>query len=135
MTIDFYAAKSNASIYRVALICLRSLFFMWIFYTCLNDILIPYLKDPIEFSFTSVLMITFFINGALFLASLLIEKMRVQKGIVAGLLIGCVGCLLFYPAVSMEHNALFLLTPFISCHFILPHFLCRFLSGGRVFRS
>ena len=34
--------------YRFALGALTSLFFMWGFITCLNDILIPYLKGAFE---------------------------------------------------------------------------------------
>ena len=33
--------------YRFALISLTTLFFMWGFITCLNDILIPYLKGAL----------------------------------------------------------------------------------------
>lgn len=117
MTLKEDANNSETTNYRFALVCLTSLFFMWGFITCLNDILIPYLKDAFELNYTQAMLIQFCFFGAYFLTSLpagkLVGKIGYQKGIVVGLLIACVGCLLFYPAASMELYALFLLALFV----------------------
>ncbi|GGQ12340.1 sugar MFS transporter [Shewanella litoralis] len=98
--------------YRFALVSLTSLFFMWGFITCLNDILIPHLKAVFSLNYTEAMLIQFCFFGAYFLVSLpagkLVKKMGYQKGIVCGLLIACVGCLLFYPAAALATYGLFL---------------------------
>lgn len=95
-----------------ALVSLTSLFFMWGFITCLNDILIPHLKNVFNLSFTQAMLIQFCFFGAYFLVSLpagvLVKKIGYQKGIVIGLLIACLGCLLFYPAAAMLNYPVFL---------------------------
>ena len=44
---------------QFALISLTSLFFMWGFITCLNDLLIPYLKTAFELSYTKAMLVQF----------------------------------------------------------------------------
>jgi FHS family L-fucose permease-like MFS transporter len=104
--------QAPQSSYRFALIALTSLFFMWGFITCLNDILIPYLKGAFELNYTQAMLIQFCFFGAYFLVSLpagrLVSKIGYQKGIVLGLVIACVGCLLFYPAAATAVYGLFL---------------------------
>lgn len=98
--------------YRFALVSLTSLFFMWGFITCLNDILIPHLKAVFSLSYTEAMLIQFCFFGAYFLVSLpagsLVKKIGYQKGIVSGLVIASIGCALFYPAAALETYALFL---------------------------
>ncbi|MGB3724776.1 MAG: sugar MFS transporter [Glaciecola sp.] len=117
MTVKHNIAGANQNNNAFALVCLTSLFFMWGFITCLNDILIPYLKDAFELNYTQAMLIQFCFFGAYFLTSLpagkLVSKIGYQKGIVVGLLIACLGCLLFYPAASMKLYALFLLALFV----------------------
>ena len=43
--------------YTTALAVLTSLFFMWGFITCLNDIIIPHLKVMFELNYTKVMLI------------------------------------------------------------------------------
>jgi len=43
--------------YNFALTVLTSLFFMWGFITCLNDILIPHLKAIFTLNYTQVMLI------------------------------------------------------------------------------
>lgn len=109
--------ESSQGSYRFALISLTSLFFMWGFITCLNDILIPYLKGAFELSYTKAMLIQFCFFGAYFLVSLpagkLVSKIGYQKGIVLGLIIACLGCLLFYPAAATALYGLFLSALFI----------------------
>ncbi|WP_144208349.1 sugar MFS transporter [Shewanella donghaensis] len=98
--------------YRFALVSLTSLFFMWGFITCLNDILIPHLKAVFSLSYTEAMLIQFCFFGAYFLVSLpagkLVKKIGYQKGIVTGLVIASVGCALFYPAAALATYGLFL---------------------------
>lgn len=98
--------------YRFALVSLTSLFFMWGFITCLNDILIPHLKAVFSLNYTQAMLIQFCFFGAYFLVSIpagqLVKKLGYQKGIVTGLVIASLGCGLFYPAASLAIYGLFL---------------------------
>ncbi|MGB2740192.1 MAG: sugar MFS transporter [Cognaticolwellia sp.] len=102
---------------RFALISLTSLFFMWGFITCLNDILIPHLKAIFDLNYTQSMLVQFCFFGAYFLVSLpaghLVKKVGYQKGIVTGLVVAAFGCLLFYPAASMHSYAMFLSALFV----------------------
>lgn len=110
-------ASSGNQTYRFALIALTSLFFMWGFITCLNDILIPALKGAFELSFTQAMLIQFCFFSAYFLVSLpagkLVGKIGYQKGIVVGLSVACLGCVLFYPAAAMSVYGIFLFALFV----------------------
>ncbi|MBE1286901.1 MAG: glucose/galactose MFS transporter [Alteromonadaceae bacterium] len=110
-------AQSSNQTYRFALIALTSLFFMWGFITCLNDILIPALKGAFELSFTQAMLIQFCFFSAYFLVSLpagkLVGKIGYQKGIVVGLSVACLGCVLFYPAAAMSVYGIFLFALFV----------------------
>lgn len=103
--------------YKFALYALTSLFFMWGFITCLNDILIPYLKGAFDLNYTQAMLIQFCFFGAYFIVSLpagrLVSSIGYQKGIVLGLTIAALGCLLFYPAATAGIYALFLAALFI----------------------
>ncbi|ABK48539.1 glucose/galactose transporter [Shewanella sp. ANA-3] len=98
--------------YRFALVSLTSLFFMWGFITCLNDILIPHLKAVFSLNYTQAMLIQFCFFGAYFLVSIpagqLVKRLGYQKGIVTGLVIASIGCGLFYPAASFATYGLFL---------------------------
>ncbi|WP_064791458.1 sugar MFS transporter [Shewanella woodyi] len=98
--------------YRFALVSLTSLFFMWGFITCLNDILIPHLKAVFSLNYTQAMLIQFCFFGAYFLVSIpagrLVKKLGYQKGIVTGLIIASLGSALFYPAAEFETYGLFL---------------------------
>ncbi|MBA6252708.1 sugar MFS transporter [Colwellia sp. BRX10-4] len=102
---------------RFALISLTSLFFMWGFITCLNDILIPHLKAIFSLSYAQSMLVQFCFFGAYFLVSLpagwFVEKMGYQKGIVVGLVIAALGCLMFYPAASLHSYPVFLAALFV----------------------
>lgn len=103
--------------YLPELSILTSLFFMWGFLTCLNDILIPHLKNVFSLSYTESMLVQFTFFLAYFLVSLpsgkLVEKVGYKKGIVLGLLIAGVGTLIFYPAAGMRSYPVFLLAFFI----------------------
>ncbi|MEI8621299.1 sugar MFS transporter [Pseudoalteromonas sp. B129b] len=103
--------------YGFALTSLTSLFFMWGFITCLNDILIPHLKAVFDLTYVQAMLVQFCFFGAYFLMSLpsgyIVKKLGYKKGIVVGLLIAAVGCILFYPAASLHSYPVFLFALFV----------------------
>lgn len=60
--------------FRFALVALTSLFFMWGFITCLNDILIPYLKNMFELNYAQAMLVQFCFLGL----TLLSQSQRVH---------------------------------------------------------
>lgn len=96
---------------------LTSLFFIWGFITCLNDILIPHLKAVFTLSYTQAMLIQFCFFAAYFVMSApsgyLVEKIGYKGGIIVGLSVAGSGCLLFYPAAGLHSYALFLLAFFV----------------------
>lgn len=110
-------AGERPSSNRFALIALTSLFFMWGFITCLNDILIPYLKSAFDLSYTEAILIQFCFFSAYFVVSMpagkLVHLIGYQRGIVAGLGVASLGCLLFLPAADMASYPVFLIALFV----------------------
>mgnify|MGYP000156196795 FL=1 len=98
--------------YAFALTSLTTLFFMWGFITCLNDILIPHLKNVFALNYTQAMLIQFCFFGAYFIVSLpagrLVKRIGYKRGIVYGLSITALGCALFYPAAALQRYELFL---------------------------
>jgi FHS family L-fucose permease-like MFS transporter len=96
---------------------LTTLFFMWGFITCLNDIIIPHLKAVFELNYAQAMLIQFAFFTAYFVVSLpsglLVNKLGYKTGIIIGLLTAGLGCLLFYPAAGARSYPLFLLALFI----------------------
>ncbi len=111
------SSRAGANNYQFALIALTSLFFMWGFITCLNDILIPHLKNVFSLNYTQSMLIQFCFFGAYFIVSLpagaLVKRISYKWGIVVGLLIAAVGCALFIPAAAYRVYGLFLGALFI----------------------
>lgn len=103
--------------YRFPLIVLTSLFFMWGFITCLNDILIPHLMNVFDLSYTEGMLVQFVFFTAYALMSLpsgkLVSKIGYKNGIVAGLVVAAIGAVLFYPAASVKSYPFFLAAFFI----------------------
>jgi FHS family L-fucose permease-like MFS transporter len=96
----------------MALGVLTTIFFMWGFLTCLNDILIPHLKSIFQLSYAQAILVQFTFFGAYFLMAMpagkLIAALGYKKGIVAGLAIAGLGALGFWPAASLHLYAAFL---------------------------
>ncbi|BED89432.1 glucose/galactose MFS transporter [Pseudoalteromonas sp. MM1] len=103
--------------YGFALTSLTTLFFMWGFITCLNDILIPHLKAVFNLTYAQAMLVQFCFFGAYFLMSLpsgyIVKKLGYKKGIVVGLLIAACGCVLFYPAAALHNYPVFLFALFV----------------------
>ena len=111
------AAPQSAPTNRLALVVVTSIFFMWGFLTCLNDILIPHLKAVFELSWVQAMLVQFTFFGAYFLMSLpagrLVATVGYKRGIVAGLAIAGIGALLFWPAAAMHSYPVFLAALFV----------------------
>ena len=109
---EAYKTDASGQNHGFALTSLTFLFFIWGFITCLNDILIPHLKNVFDLSYTQASLIQFCFFGAYFLVSLpaglLVRRAGYQRGIVIGLLIAASGCVLFYPAAATQTYGLFL---------------------------
>jgi FHS family L-fucose permease-like MFS transporter len=114
-------AKKN---YTSSLIILTTLFFMWGFLTCMNDILIPYLKEIFVLKYWQAMLIQFCFFGAYFIGSSIyylmslkigdpINRIGYKNGIIIGLVVSGIGCLLFYPAAQFKMYGLFLGALFI----------------------
>lgn len=95
-----------------AMAMVTTLFFVWGFLTCLNDILIPHLKSIFNLSYVQVMLVQFvFFSGyAIFAvpAGKLIDWIGYKRTMVLGLLIMAAGALLFLPAASVPAYAFFL---------------------------
>lgn len=87
------------------------------FITCLNDILIPYLKKTFNLDYGQAALVQFCFFGAYGLTSIpaskIIEKIGYQVGMVLGFTITALGCLIFFPAGSFHSYNLFLFALFI----------------------
>jgi FHS family L-fucose permease-like MFS transporter len=98
--------------YGGPLAMVTTLFFMWGFLTCLNDILVPHLKSIFELNYAEVMLIQFCFFSAYFVFSIpsgkIIERIGYQKMMVAGLFTMGLGALLFIPAASVPSFPLFL---------------------------
>ncbi|TGE25896.1 sugar MFS transporter [Hymenobacter aquaticus] len=107
----------NTPNYTPALSSLTVLFFMMGFITCLNDILIPYLKAIFALSYTQANLINFCFFGAYFVmgipAGRLVQRLGYKGGMLVGFLIAALGCVLFYPAAASRSYGLFLAALFV----------------------
>jgi MFS transporter, FHS family, L-fucose permease len=110
--------------YTLPLIVLTTLFFMWGFITCLNDILIPYLQGVFSLSMFQSGLIQSAFFGAYFVISFIyfivstnvgdpLAKIGYKNGIIIGLITAAVGCVLFYPAAEMKVFGVFLFALFV----------------------
>ncbi len=110
-------ATAPAADTRVALAVVTTVFFMWGFLTCLNDILIPHLKAVFELNYARAMLVQFTFFGAYFLMSLpagrLVAHLGYKKGIVAGLVIAGIGALGFWPAAHLRIYEAFLAALFV----------------------
>ena len=77
--------------YLPALAVLSTLFFMWGFITCLNDIIIPHLKAVFDLNYAQAMMIQFAFFTAYFIVSLpsgqIVHRVGYKRGIIIGLVV------------------------------------------------
>ena len=117
-------ANGEGKSYGGALVVLTSLFFMWGFITCMNDILIPFLKKVFELGYFQAMLVQFSFFGAYFIGSLVyflisiksgdpISRIGYKNGLLLGLVISAIACLMFYPAAVLKIYGLFLTALFV----------------------
>ena len=117
-------ATDTSKNYTVPLIVLTTLFFMWGFITCMNDILIPFLKNIFHLNPAQSSFIQSAFFGAYFVVSLIyfivsanfgdpLAKIGYKNGVIIGLLTAALGCTLFYPAAELASYATFLIALFV----------------------
>jgi FHS family L-fucose permease-like MFS transporter len=104
-------AQPEQTNYR-AMAMLTTLFFMWGFLTCLNDILIPHLKSIFDLNYAQVMLVqfAFFSSYAIFSfpSGKIIDFFGYKKAMVAGLVTMGIGAFMFVPAASVPSFPLFL---------------------------
>jgi FHS family L-fucose permease-like MFS transporter len=92
---------------------------MWGFITCMNDILIPFLKKVFELSRAQSMLVQFAFFAAYGIGSFIyflisstkgdpIDKIGYKKGLLIGLGLSALGCVMFYPAAELKVYGLFL---------------------------
>ena len=110
--VETTAAPGPQKSYGGALAVVTTLFFMWGFLTCLNDILIPHLKSIFDLNYARTMLIQSAFFGSYFLFSIpsakLIDWIVYQRSMVVGLLTMGLGAFLFVPAASVPSYPLFL---------------------------
>ena len=113
------AASEGGQRDRTSFAIVTSLFFVWGFITCMNDLLIPKFKAAFELTQFQANLVQFAFFGAYFCVSLLyfilsatkgdpINRIGYKNGLVLGLGVAGLGCLLFYPAAQLHLYWLFL---------------------------
>jgi FHS family L-fucose permease-like MFS transporter len=105
------ASTPQTTNYR-AMAMVTTLFFMWGFLTCLNDILIPHLKSIFDLNYAEVMLVQFAFFSAYFVFSFpsgkIIDFFGYKKAMVAGLVTMGIGAFMFVPAASVPSFPLFL---------------------------
>jgi len=105
------AARATPT-YARPMAIVTSLFFIWGFLTCLNDILVPHLKSIFDLTYARAMLIQFAFFSAYFLFSVPWSKVVNAAGykatMVIGLLTMAAGAFLFVPAASVVSYPLFL---------------------------
>ncbi len=85
---------------------------MWGFITCLNDILIPHLRNIFSLSYAQVMLVQFAFFSGYFLFALpaakIVDTVGYKRTMVVGLLAMAVGALLFIPAANLPSYPFFL---------------------------
>jgi FHS family L-fucose permease-like MFS transporter len=103
--------------YTRPLILVTSLFFLFGFLTCLNDILIPHLKSLFTLSYTEAILVQVCFFSAYFFMSIpsgqVTDRLGYRKGIVLGLSIAALGTLGFIPAAQFQSYGIFLFSLFV----------------------
>ena len=115
-----------------ALVVLTTLFFMMGFITCMNDILIPHLKDIFELTYVQAMLIQFCFFTAYAIMSIpmgyFVGKIGYKNGVIGGFVLTAIGCLLFYPAAGSHSYPTFLGALFILASGVL----CTAIVGGAI---
>lgn len=111
-------AKRNS--YTFAFVLITSLFFFWGFIHNLDPVLIPHLRSAFSLTHFQASLVDSAVFVAYFLlaipAGIIMKKYGYKTGILVGLLLFAIGCLLFVPAANAVSYAYFLGALFVvSC--------------------
>src|SRR6202046_4056918 len=94
-------APGSGQSYGAALATVTTLFFMWGFLTCLNDILVPHLKSIFDLNYRQSQLVQLAFFGAYFVFSIpsakIVDWIGYQRSMVLGLLTMGAGAFLFIP--------------------------------------
>ena len=100
-------ASSSVARHRALVALVVTLFFIWGFATVLVDTLVPKLKASFSLSYTEVMLTQFSFFLAYLVVSLpagaLIARIGYIHGIIVGLVLMAVGCVLFVPGRIARH--------------------------------
>ena len=109
--------ENNNSRYKLALILVTSLFFLWGFAYGLLDVLNKHFQETLHVDKQQSTLLQAAYFGAYFLialpAGLLMTRLGYRKGIIIGLLLYAIGALMFYPAAQNASFSFFLLALFV----------------------
>lgn len=98
--------------YARPLAIVTTLFFMWGFLTCLNDVLVPHLKSIFDLGYAQAMLIQFAFFSAYFVFSIpwskVVGSIGYQRTMVVGLSTMAAGAALFVPAAAYASFPLFL---------------------------
>ena len=100
-----------------SLLILYVVFLFWGIIFCMNDILLPYLRNSFVLSYFQASMIQFVFFGAYLIISIpagkAIARVGYKKGIIIGLTVAGIGCLIFFPAAHFKVYGIFLFALFV----------------------
>jgi MFS transporter, FHS family, L-fucose permease len=109
--------SSKETHYTSSIIVLSILFLMWGLITVLSGFLIPELMNAFELNHSQTILISMTFFGTYFFVSFpagkLIDKVGYKNGIIAGVIISAIGCLLFYIAGEKVSYALSFVSLFL----------------------
>ena len=108
---------NNNNKYKIALILVTSLFFLWGFAYGLLDVLNKHFQETLKIDKQRSTLLQAAYFGAYFLvalpAGLLMSKLGYRKGIITGLILYATGALMFYPAAQNASFPFYLLALFV----------------------
>lgn len=100
-----------------SLMIVMSLFFLFGFITCLNDVLVPHLKQAFTLTYTQAILIQFAFFSSYFVVSIpasrFCERNGYQRGLYTGLGVTAVGAFGFLGSAHFVSFPLFLLSLFV----------------------
>ena len=104
---------SNQKSYVVPMITIGALFFIYGFFTWLNSVLIPFLKQACELTDFQAYFVTFAFYISYFVmaipSSFILKNTGFTRGMAIGLGVMAAGCLIMIPAATIRSYPLFLL--------------------------
>ncbi|PSW20792.1 glucose/galactose MFS transporter [Photobacterium sanctipauli] len=110
--------KTPQHAFKRSFILLSCVYFLWGFLTSFNSLLVPYLQQHFQLSYTQAMLIQLAFYLAPFIACLptafLIRRWGYKRTLIRGLLVIFSGCLIFVPATEAFSYAAVLVAIFIT---------------------